>query len=315
MRVNAAPADRAVAFATLHAVLVGLARVLAPILPFVAETIYQNVVTTTIPERPDSVHLTAWPSDDLHELRDERLESAMAVVMRAVDLGRTLRSQAGLNLRQPIARVWVALPPGARVEPELIDSLAEVDLLNAKAVELIADDSALIERRVRPLLPKIGKRLGARTQDVLVAARNNDVTYLPNGGVRLAGVELAADEVEILATPRPGTAVAHDQGLVVVIDTELDDELRAEGLAREVTRAVQDLRKQAGLDLDELIELWLAAPSATVDALRPYLAKVADDTLADQLSHDAPPPDATQATQRIGESDFVIALRRRGRAA
>jgi isoleucyl-tRNA synthetase len=259
------------------------------------------------------VPLTAWPDNDFASYRDTALEDAMSVVKRGVDLGRTLRSQAGINLRQPIRRVWVALPPGASVPPEVLSILGEE--LNAKSVEAIADDSGLIERRVRPLLPKIGKRLGAQTQKVLAAARNNEVEYLADGGVRLAGVDLAADEVELLATPRPGTAVTHDQGLVLAIDTELDDELRAEGDARELTRAIQDLRKQAGLELDDTIDLWLVAPPAVLDPLLPHLARIAEDTLAENVAHDGAPVDAEHATLPMPAGEIAIALRRTRDAA
>ena len=124
-------------------------------------------------------------------------------------------------------------------------------------VELIADGSELVERRVKPLLPKIGKRLGAAIPAVMAAAREGAVEIADDGSVTLAGVTLAPDEVEIQATPRPGTAVAEDDGLVVVLDTELTPELRAEGDARELARAVQDLRREAGLELDDRIELWI----------------------------------------------------------
>jgi isoleucyl-tRNA synthetase len=310
MRLTAPQSDRNAAFSTLHATLIALSRVLAPILPFLSESMYQNLVAGTMPQLPDSVHLTSWPDDIMAQHRDQKLEAAMDYIVRAVDLGRTLRSQAGLNLRQPIRHVWVALPAGAAVDEELLASLGEDDLLNAKSIERIAGDSDLIERRVKPLLPKIGKRLGPQTQAVLAAARNNEVEYLSSGAVRLAGVELAADEVELIATPRAGTAIAHDQGLVVAIDTELDDELRAEGDARELTRAVQDLRKQAGLELDDTIELWLSAPSDVLAPLHPYMARVAADTLADNLAHDEAPSDALHATQSIGGGDVVISLRR-----
>ena len=132
MRLTAPAADRNAAFATLHATLVALSRVLAPILPFLSESMYQNLVAGTDPQLTDSVHLTSWPDDVMAAHRDEKLEAAMAHIVRAVDLGRTLRSQAGLNLRQPLRRVWVALPPGADVDAQLLASLGEDDLLNAK---------------------------------------------------------------------------------------------------------------------------------------------------------------------------------------
>ena len=293
MRAGASPQDRAAAFATLHAALVGLARTMAPVLPFLSEALYQNLITTAVPALPDSVHLTAWPAEVMAQHRDERLEAAMDVVRRAVELVRTLRGQAGLRLRQPLARMWLALPGGRLVgagdgdEATLLELLR--DEVNLRQIELIGDESELVERRVRPLLPRIGPRLGAVIPQVMAAARANDVEYLPDGGVRLAGVELAADEVEILATPRPGTAVAHDQGLVVIIDMTLTDDLRAEGDARELTRAIQDLRKQAALALDDRIDVWLDGDGGLLDALEPYMAGLAADVLADRVMR-APVP-------------------------
>jgi isoleucyl-tRNA synthetase len=309
MRVTASDADRQAAFTTLHAALTTVSRVLAPILPFLSEAMYQNLVVATLPQLPDSVHLTAWVATEMAPHFDESLEASMATLRRAVDLARTLRSQAGLRTRQPIRQVWLAIPPGVDLGDELIDVLS--DELNAKAVRIIGNESELVDRRVKPLLPKIGKRLGDRIPAVMAAARANDVEYLASGGVKLGGVELAADEVEILATPRPGTAVAHDEGLVVVIDTEIDDALRAEGDARELARAIQDLRKQAGLELDDTIDLWLSGPTAAVAALEPYLGRVAEDTLATAVHREAGPSDAPSVTQQVSGGEVALAIRRR----
>ena len=297
--------DRQAAFATLHEALTATTRLLAPILPFLSEAMYGNL-TTDVAGAPDSVHLTRFPTAELAADRDERLEAAMAVAQDAVDLARTLRSSARLKTRQPLAQAWLALPDrGLDVDAELLGIIA--DEINVKSVTVIADGSSLIERRVKPLLPKIGKRLGSAIPAVMAAARDGAVTFEADGSVTLAGVTLAPDEVEIQATPRPGTAVAEDDGLVLVLDTELTPALRAEGDARELQRAVQDLRKEAGLELDDRIELWVDGLAPEVDA---HLPLVAEETLAD-LADGTPPADANRATVALETGPVTIALRRR----
>jgi isoleucyl-tRNA synthetase len=315
--------DRGAAFGALHLSLVTLARVLAPLLPFLAEEMHQVLVVPAEADAPDSVHLTRWPSAELAPLRDERLADAMADLRHAVELGRTLRGQAGIRIRQPLARLWLALPPGALRDLlvsggdgglELLALLR--DELNVRTVELIGDESELVARRVKPLLPVIGARYRDAIPAIMAAARADDVRLLDGGRVELGGVTLGPEEVEILATPRPGTAVAHDEGVVVVIDTQLTPELLAEGDARELTRAVQDLRKQAGLRLDARISLWLDAAEPDLARLAAYLPAVASDTLADEVHH-APPPEHATATRvelRTGSVGLAV-VERDGRDA
>jgi isoleucyl-tRNA synthetase len=276
---GADPTDRAAAFATMHATLVALTRIMAPILPFLSESIYQNIVVDSgLSDRPDSVHLTSWPTDELKDLNDRALIASMDVAVRAVNLARTLRSQVGIKVRQPLSRMWLAMPGPDR----LVDQDALLDLLkdevNVKSIELIGDESDLVDRRVKPLLPKIGKKLGSAIPAVMAAAREGRFEMLADGSVRLGGVTLAPDEVEIQATPRPGTAVAHDEGLVVVIDTELTPELRAEGDARELQRAIQDARKDAGVELDDEVAVRVEALEAVERTLRPYIGSVEAET-------------------------------------
>jgi isoleucyl-tRNA synthetase len=231
----------------------------------------------------------------------------MAVAMRAVELVRTLRAQAGLRTRQPIARLWLALPGGEMVEREALLSLV-ADEVNVKAIELIGDESELVERRVKVLLPRVGKRLGPKIPDVMAAARDGRFELLPDGSVALAGVTLAPDEVEIQASPKPGTAVAHDQGLVVVIDTRLTPELRAEGDARELQRAIQDLRREAGLALDDRIDLWAGSlPTMVAD----HLGAIAVETLAVVVPGEPPADAPYRTTVELDGGPVVVALRRR----
>ncbi len=298
-------ADRSAAFASLHAALVGTTRMLAPTLPFLADGMYGNLVTSVDDAAPDSVHLTRFPTAELAADRDAGLEASMDVARRAVDLARTLRSANRLKTRQPLARAWVAAPGGDRtLTRDLLEIVASE--INVKEVEPISDGSDLVERRVKVLLPKVGKRLGPAIPAVMAAARDGSATFNGDGSVTLAGETLAADEVEIQATPRPGTAVAEDDGLVMVLDTALTDELRAEGDARELARAVQDLRREAGLELDDRIELWV---QGLPDAVAAHLPAVATDTLAEPRDGE-PPPDALRSTVGLEAGPVTITLRR-----
>jgi isoleucyl-tRNA synthetase len=299
-------ADRDAAFATLHEVLVATCRMLAPILPFLADTIYGNLVAGVDEAAPDSVHLTPWPTAELADRRDGGLEASMASAQGVVDLARTLRSTARLKTRQPLSAAWIALPDrGLAFGPELVRLIE--DEINVKTVTIIDDGSALIERRVKPLLPRIGKRLGASIPAVMAAARSGDVRFESDGSVTLAGITLGPDDVEIQATPRPGTAVAEHDGLVVVLDTVLTPELVVEGDARELQRAIQDLRKEAALELDDRVDLWVRGASSGLAA---HLPSVAAETLA-AIADGEPPDGLASATVELEGGPVVIALRRR----
>jgi len=305
--------DREAAFGTLHLALVAVARTLAPLLPFLAEELHQVLVASAESEAPESVHLTSWPAEDLADLRDRDLEAAMAELRRAVELGRTLRGRAGVRVRQPLEQLWLALPQGSAIDRLGDEASAELlwllaDELNVHEVAVIDDESELVERRVKPLLPVIGRTYRDAIPDIMAAARANDVTYRPDGSVELGGVRLQSHEVEIQATPRPGTAVAHDEGIVVVIDTSLTPELLAEGDARELTRAVQDLRKQAELALDARIRLYLDAPSDEQARLEPHLAALAADVLADEVRFGSPPHGLGAVSVGLHEGDVSAAL-------
>src|SRR5439155_1992121 len=183
------------------------------------------------------------------------------------------------------------------------------DEVNVKSVELIDDESELVERRVKPLLPRIGPRLGPKVPDVMEAVRAGRYEIHPDGSVSVAGVSLRPDEVEIQAAPRTGTVVAHDEGLVVVIDTQLTDELRAEGDARELQRAVQEARRAAGLELTDRIDLWLDDGVARA-RLAPYLDRLAVEVLGRRVEWAPPPSGATHGEAPLDGGQLRFGIRR-----
>ena len=301
--------ERHAAFDTLHQALLTLLRVAAPISPFFTDSLYRNLVGSDqtnggaagagvsevvggaarplagairTGSAPGSIHLLHWPTEESVGWRDSELELAMERIIRAAELGRSVRSAAGIRTRQPLARARVVL--GVRgADAEALQNIL-ADELNVKSVERVDDASGLFERRVKVLLPKVAKRLGASTQVVMQAARDGKIEFLANGAVSIAGAELAADEIEIQAVPREGQHVAEDDGLVVELDTSLTPALIVEGDAREVIRAVQEARKSAGLQREDRVEMEIrGAPSeleqhrgeivSAVGALRCQFAK------------------------------------------
>jgi isoleucyl-tRNA synthetase len=175
-----------------------------------------------------------------------------------------VRSAAAMRTRQPLALARVVFG-GDTPHAELLEILA--DELNVKRVESVTDASGLFERKVKVLLPKVGKRLGDKLQAVLAAARSGDVEFLTGGAVRIEGLDFAPDEIELQAIPREGGFVAEADGLVVELETALTPELVAEGDVRELSRAVQDLRKRAGLKIGDSISLYLPESAGS---LAPY---------------------------------------------
>ena len=272
--------DRNAAYDTLYQSLLTLLRAAAPIAPFFTDSLYRNLVHVGQVKReerrrapdgvvgsaarplatsiasgnaPESIHLLFWPSEESAGWRNEQLEREMERIIRAAELGRSVRSAAGIRNRQPLARARVVLGIDGVDAPALQAILA--DELNVKSVERVDDASGLFERRVKVLLPKVAKRLGGSTPVVMQAARDGSVEFLPGGSVRIAGVDLSADEIEIQAVPREGQHVAEDDGLIVELDTSLSDALILEGDARELIRAIQEARKVAGLQREDRVEV------------------------------------------------------------
>ncbi|MEZ4474742.1 MAG: isoleucine--tRNA ligase [bacterium] len=279
--------DKASAYATLYEVLVTFSKVLAPVLPFISDALYQNLVVEPGAEGPTSVHLCDYPEVQ-PALIDTALEAQVALARSVVSMGRALREQHRLKTRQPLRRVQVVHhDAAARAALEThADIIAEE--LNVKAVEVVADDAGLATLGFKADFKRLGRRLGKRMKeaaDAIGALTRAEWDALAAGGsLTIADEPITAEDVIVTRTPR-GDVVIETQGAVTVaLDTELDAGLVAEGLVREVQSRLQRLRKDSGLDVTDRIQVELATDDAELRAaIAAWADAIAQEVLAESF--------------------------------
>jgi isoleucyl-tRNA synthetase len=290
-------ADKAAAYLTLYESLTTLARLLAPFIPFVAESIYQNLVRSVDPSASESVHLTDFPVPDPERI-DARLSRDMDIVLEVVGAGHAARQEAAIKVRQPLPALLVHTR-----EPAYFDSVLRLrdqilEELNVKTIEPLRDPGQYVGYSIRPNLRALGPRLGKRlntVRDALAALDPADVAAqvesgqsievaTPDGPETLEPSDILVDLVKL-----PGYAAAQSPRSTVVLDTSLTPELVQEGLARDFVRGVQDARKQAGYRIEDAIAIvYLADPEVT-DAVDKHRSYVMAETLATSLEGEAGP--------------------------
>lgn len=254
--------------------LVQALRVISPVMPFLAEHLWQNIVVGAGGVPPGSVFLAGWPE---LEAPDDELLDEVAVVRRVVGLGRQARVASQLRVRQPLRRLVVE---GASLSPQFA---AEVtDELRVKELTFGAVNAT--ELRVRPNLPVLGPRLGKEVGALRKALEAGEFEALPDGRFRAAGHELSADEVLVEQASKEGWAVASEGGVTVALDTSLDDELILEGRLYDMIHRVNTMRKEAGLALTDRIQLSLPKSDADLLVFRDRLMA---ETLAVSLDADS----------------------------
>ncbi|HEX2765492.1 MAG TPA: isoleucine--tRNA ligase [Candidatus Limnocylindria bacterium] len=310
-------ADKRAAYATLHEVLTTLARVLAPLIPHIADEMWENLVVAVDASAPDSVHLTDFPTR-VAGRHDPEVEEAVDLARRTVALGRTARAASGVRTRQPLRALRVKLPGGAAtfssdpaIDAELRTQVLEE--LNVRAIEPIPDESEMVERSLYPLLPVIGPRHGKAVGAIMAGARGGDWTLNPDGTATVGGVTLQPDEFELTARARPGHEVAEDGDILVALDTTIDEELAAEGLAREVAHRLQAMRKAAGYEISDRIAVTIGGSPEALAALEAHRDWLAEEVLATELviGAEAPPADADRTESvEIDGSTVELSVRR-----
>ncbi|MGR7027968.1 isoleucine--tRNA ligase [Geodermatophilus sp. URMC 62] len=274
------------ALGTLHEVLDGLTRLMAPFVPFVTDEVWTTVVAPGLADAPDSVHLASWPAVD-EAARDPQLVAQVDLVRRLVELGRSARTSARVRTRQPLGRAVVAAPGFAALPRDLVAEVAD-ELNVAELADLSAVGGDLVDVSVKVDFRAVGRRLGGQVQAVAGAVAAADAPALVaayragTASVEVDGatVPLEDGDLVVTETPREGWTVASGGGLTVALDLELTPELERAGLFREAVRLVQEARKSSGLEVSDRIGLSWAAEEPMRTALQENADQLAREVLA-----------------------------------
>ena len=282
------PEDKRSAYLTLYECLSVVHRLMAPFVPFLAENMYQNLVRSIDAKAPISVHMSAWPETN-PEHEDDALLYEIEVVQKVVGLARAARAQSGVRTRQPLSRLLIRAPDDRAAKALARHQEQILEELNVKAIEFIARDAGLVNYRIKPNLPRIGKRYGKLIPDIRKALEAADSAAIAAAVARNESflielpdriITFEAEDVLIETRSAEGYACGEDGGYLTALDTTLNDSLILEGLARELVRTVQEARKQAGLEVSDRIVLGVSG-SAGVEA---SLARYRDFLMAETLA-------------------------------
>ncbi len=262
--------DKVAAYTTLYTVLTTMAKLSAPFTPFMAESIYQNLVPAFYNDAPKSVHLCAFPTVD-ESMIDLELEDGMQNVLDIVVLGRSCRNSSNIKNRQPLSKIFVC----SERKTVLTEGLLEIakDELNVKEVEYLSDASRFVNYKIKPQLktlgPKYGKLLGKLRAFLETCDANQVVRTVKSGEVYKTEYdgetfEFAFDDLLISSESEEGFTSASDNGITVVLDTHITEELKAEGVKRELISKIQSMRKDAGFEVTDRIDVLYSSDDADI---------------------------------------------------
>jgi isoleucyl-tRNA synthetase len=294
---GAAGPDKTAAYHTLFTVLDGSARLLAPLVPYLADELYLALRGRTASDSAEaSVHLEAFPTGDGKAV-DAVLEATMEVALDVASLGRTVRNEAGVRVRQPLARVLVHSTDGAALDrffaDEEVVALAKEEL-NVRSITRADRLERFVTLAAAPSFPVLGKKYGKRVPKVAETIRRMSpeslLAFHARGAATLAvddggdPIELVREDAAVSVTAAQGFGAREDRGLTVIVDLTIDDDLRLEGDAREVINRLQNLRKQTGLDVTDRIRLRYDGGAQVQRVFETQGALIAGETLAKDVA-------------------------------
>jgi isoleucyl-tRNA synthetase len=286
-----------VALNTLYFCLKNLTLLLAPMVPFIAEHVWQSLIKVAQSDQVESVHLADFPIAD-KKLVDENLSTSVALSRRLVELGRSARAESGVKIRQPLSRALVSAPGWAKISEEIKTHIAEeLNILKLDGIHVAEAD--LVDVSVKANFRTLGTKFGADVQIIAKAITSANHTEMvkhlrENKSFELSvnltngskSAEIDIDDLVVTETPRTGWSVASHAGESLALDLALTPELIQSGLVREVIRAIQEERKKIGLDVSDRITVNWNAPDQVATAITSAVAEISAEVLATTLVQD-----------------------------
>ena len=282
--------DKIAAYQTLYTCLETISKLMAPLAPFFADWLYRNLNAISNREAFDSVHLSFFPNPD-ESLINKDLEIQMSYAQKISSLALSLRKKEGIRVRQPLKRILLPVQNDSfqsHVEKVKDLILAEI---NVKEIEFIGEDSNILIKRVKPNFKTLGKRLGRHMKDAnlkIQAWGQDEILDFEQKGTKLLQFgdnqfEIGLEDVIISFDDIPGWQIASSTGITVAVDTNLDDSLRAEGIARELVNRIQNMRKDQGLEVIDRIKVEILNHPTVQPAVQEFGRYIQTEVLADSL--------------------------------
>ncbi len=309
--------DKEAAYQSVYESLIAVAKMMAPIAPFLSEWLYRALTKAAQTEVAESVHLADFPQVE-RAVVDHDLEHRMGLARTVSSVVLALRNKSGINVRQPLPRILIVT--GAGVAQEDVEAVRDIilDEVNVKSIEYVSGSSSVVKRSARPNFKRLGSRLGKLMKPVNQAVRSlsdDDIDrYLSHGSLTLQldgqEVELGPQDLEITSEGIAGWLVDQEDNVTVALDTTISGELLSEGLAREVINRVQNLRKTADFEVTDRIGVEYRATGELSNALREYGSWIRNETLALELEESDDPGGEVVESFDVGNNTLQIGVRR-----
>ncbi|MBU1100490.1 MAG: isoleucine--tRNA ligase [Bacteroidetes bacterium] len=299
------------AYQTLYECLVTICKLTSPFAPFITEEIYQNLNSISGLEKYESIHLVDFPTS---EYRDESLEVKMEMAQKVVYLTRAMRAKSNLKVRQPLQKIMIALDPKFR---DAVENIKDVILeeVNIKELVVLADDSGIVTKSAKANFKTIGPKYGKLVKPLASAIKDlskEQIASIDSTGeltldVSGESVTISREDVEIVSTEIEGWMVETEEGITVAIDTELTEELIAEGYAREFVNRIQNMRKEGGLDVVDRIKVQFESDAKFVEYILKFSNYISNEVLADTIQSELS-EDGFRQELNIGDYDCNIVI-------